>query len=406
MGFNATATTISITAKLTPMGRRMLLTNDSTLITQFSLGDGDANYKADSALGNGEISAIGGNIGVFTASTTNSSSQNITFRSNVFFRPGTLYKSVNEGSNEVSITESKIGQTIISGDTDIYQILLDRNDITSSTTSKNQNYFFTMGLPITESDKRIFSGVTNNRGGFSDTGLSGINQDDVWLISVPTSGYGETLDGREIKISVSAGSIYNIYSTYEKTLTSLAVQDKKIREESLTAVPFGSNVVFLFSDQIKTPNAGATTSWATGFGELKPFSVSRKELYNLTTNSNIAQTADTVVGIAQLDKGLIAITHPAIVSGVTGTTFSSATSATSVTFNSISTDVLQSFLLVLDRGEFYTSSNATFSDGDTVRISEIGLHDKSGNLIAVAKPSEHILKNKNDFLSLEINIYV
>jgi hypothetical protein len=47
------------------------------------------------------------------------------------------------------------------------------------------------------------------------------------------------------------------------------------------------------------------------YGTVKPFSLNNL-LYNLQTNSNIGVSADTMVGVAYLDKGLIVITDPTI----------------------------------------------------------------------------------------------
>jgi high-affinity K+ transport system ATPase subunit B len=46
MGYNTTAATQTLIAKLTPLGRQLLVTSNNTLITSFSLGDSDANYNA------------------------------------------------------------------------------------------------------------------------------------------------------------------------------------------------------------------------------------------------------------------------------------------------------------------------------------------------------------------------
>jgi hypothetical protein len=42
MGYNTTAATQTLIAKLTPLGRQLLVTSNNTLITSFSLGDSDA----------------------------------------------------------------------------------------------------------------------------------------------------------------------------------------------------------------------------------------------------------------------------------------------------------------------------------------------------------------------------
>jgi len=153
------------------------------------------------------------------------------------------------------------------------------------------------------------------------------------------------------------------------------------------------------------PNGDTTLSWGDGYNTNKPFSLNRKQLYNLQTNSDLAQSADTIVGIAYLDKGFLVITHPTIVNNIITTDLSTgATTGATVTFNSVSTSVSQTITCVAARGEFGTSTNPTFTTSDTPRISEVGLHDASGNLIAMSKTDRHITKNINEFLALSIKI--
>ena len=68
--------------------------------------------------------------------------------------------------------------------------------------------------------------------------------------------------------------------------------------------------------------------------------------------------------------------------------------------------VYQIINCVADRGEFGSSTNPTFEFNDTPRISEVGLYDDIGNLIAYAKPDRQISKNINEFLALSIKISV
>jgi hypothetical protein len=56
-----TAATQTLIAKLTPLGRQLLVTSNNTLITSFSLGDSDANYNALLPLTTGQIPAESGN---------------------------------------------------------------------------------------------------------------------------------------------------------------------------------------------------------------------------------------------------------------------------------------------------------------------------------------------------------
>ncbi len=149
------------------------------------------------------------------------------------------------------------------------------------------------------------------------------------------------------------------------------------------------------------PNGGdASLSWSTGFGLTKPFSTNQKSLYNLQTNTNLGVTADTIVGIAYLDKGFLVITHPTIVTQYD----SSTATGSSITLNSVSTSVYQNITCIADRGEFGGSTNPTFGGNDMPRISEVGLYDDLNNLIAIAKTDRHVVRNVNEFMALGIKI--
>jgi hypothetical protein len=164
---------------------------------------------------------------------------------------------------------------------------------------------------------------------------------------------------------------------------------------------FGNNSAIMFSDNILKPNGGnSLLSWSTGYGTVKPFSQNGKQLFNLTTNVNLSQSADTAVGIAYLDKGFLVVTNQQIINeGI-------ISSATTVYTNSISTSVVQNVTCIANRGEFGTSTNPTFTTSDVPRISEIGIYDVDNDLIAIAKPDRHIVRNVNEFLALSIKITI
>jgi hypothetical protein len=101
-----------------------------------------------------------------------------------------------------------------------------------------------------------------------------------------------------------------------------------------------------------------------------------------------------------LDKGILVITNPTIVAA-----YDSATAAGAlVTFNSVSTNVFQNITCIANRGEFGSSTNITFSSSDIARISEIGLFDSFGNLIALGKTDRHITKNVNEIKVFNVKI--
>jgi len=398
MGFNTTASTTTLTAKLTPIGRKLLVSNNNSLITTFALGDSDANYRVSLPLTTGEVPSSGGDIGP-NNTVTNSIGGLTQLRSLLVVNPsGSLVKSVESQSINISTEILSNGQVVVTG-SNLTHNFIDRND---NNIDPLVNLYYTFGLPLDSADDFNYTGVTTNQGGFSNTGLSGIAQSNILVIGVDNSTYGETIDGKELKIDLSttAGTV-TMYSTFQNRGVSLTTQDGNIRETSPVTSDIGSSIAFLFSDDIVRPNGGdVTLSWATGFGTDKPFSVNQKRLYNLTTDSNVAQTADTAVGIAYLDKGFIVITDPTIVNSFNLT----GSSATTVTFDSVSTAVFQNVTCIANRGEFGSSTNPTFGPTDVSRISEVGLYDNQGNLLAFAKPDRHILKNVNQFLAIGVKI--
>jgi hypothetical protein len=398
MGFNTTATTVTLTAKLTPIGRQKMVSTNNSLISTFSLGDSDANYNTALTLSTGEIPNEAGSLGP-NSTVNNSVTQNVKLKSQLVVNgSGKLYKSVEPQSITINSEIVSNGQTNVSG-TSFTHFLVDRTDVD---TDNRVNYFYSFGLPLNSTEDYKFTGTTYSKGGFSDTALSGIAQDTILIISLNQETFGETLDGKVINLTLpSLGPTYNIYSTFQNSGIPSKTQDANIRDNSVVADTFGTNIAFLFSDNIMTPNGGSgSLSWATGFGTNKPFSVNNKQLYNLQTNSNRGLSADTVVGIAYLDKGILVITHPSIVGN-----YNSVLADNAVTkINSVSTNVYQSITCIAARGEFAASTNTTFTSSDTPRISEVGLFDSVGNLIAIAKTDRHVTKNINEFLALNVKI--
>jgi len=398
MGFLSTANTITLTAKLTPLGRQKMVSTNNALIATFSLGDSDANYYVPLTLSTGEIPAEAGEIGA-NATFSNSTAQNARIKSPIIVNPsGLLRKPVEQQSITISTDLLSNGFTTVSG-SNLTQVLIDRNDYN---TDALVNLFYSFGLPLNSSDDETYTGITFASGGYSDTALSAIAQTNILVLGINNANYGECIDGKTVKIELptSAGT-YTIYSTFQNDGSSLLVQDANIRDTSVVTDYLDDNIAMLFSDNITTPNGGSgSLSWATGYGTTKPFSVNGKQLYNLQTNSSLATTADTIVGIAYLDKGFVVITNPQIITDYDSVTLTAAT----VTFDSISTSIYQNITCIAARGEFGISTNPTFSGSDVVRISEVGLYDNLGNLLAVAKTDRQVTKNINEFLALSVKI--
>lgn len=395
MGYNTSATTITLTAKLTPIGRQKLILTNNNLISSFSLGDSDANYYTPLPLTTGQVPTDSGLIGPFST-ISNSVGNNIIITTPLLVNEtGVTKKAIQEQSNNLSVTTVTNGITTISG-SNITHNTVSRDSIVDPLT----NLFYSFNLPLNSTDDYNFTGLTTNFGGFSNTGLSGLAQTNILVIGIGNSMYGEMLDGKSLKVEITTtASTYTIYSTFQNNGTPYSIQDVNYTENASNTQLFGKNIVLLFSDDIQKPNGDSSLSWSTGYNSIKPFTINGKRLYNLVTDSNVSQTADTAVGIAYLDKGFIVITEPTIVSDL-----SIITSATTVTFNSISTDITQNVTCIANRGEFGISTNRTFESDDTPRISEVGLYDADGDLIAIAKTDRHIEKGVNEFLALGIKI--
>lgn len=402
MGYNSTASTKSLTAKLTPYGRQQLLVSTNELITHFAFGDSDANYNAALPLETGEVPSSAGNLGP-NGNTNNSVANGFSIKSSLYANTkGDRKKAVKEGSTNIVSSIKALGQNIVSG-TSLTQDIVNRTDYS---TDSLVNLIYSFSLPITEGDKTLFSATTFEKGGYADTALSGISQDDVLIIGVDTTQYGEMFDGKTVKVDLTttASTSYTLYSTFESTLTKTTVQDANVKETSFNSAIFGNNIAFLFSDDIQKPNNDVSKSWATGYNTTKPFSLNRKSQFNMTTNSATSTVADKAVGIAFLDKGFIVVTEPTIVADFDPT--HSTGTGTSVTFDSVVTEVTQEVTCIADRGEFGTSNNPTFSSGDVPRISEVVLLDAQDNIIAVGKTDRHFEKQAQSFLALSIKITV
>lgn len=400
MGYINSASTTTITARLTPVGRVKLLADTNSLITKFSLGDSDANYFATEPLVTGQVPAIGGNIGVGGSSSSNSSAPNISIKSKLILNTsGDVMKLVETNSNTVTTEYISNGETVITGSS-LSTNLVNRNN---NNTDPYVNLYNSFGLPLNSSEDAKYTGITSSNNGYSNTAISGLSQTNILVIGLNNTKYGELVDGRQLHVKVvTSAQTYNIFSTYQKTSIASSVQDTKYRDEAVNLSHLGNNVAMLFSDEIKKPNGNTSLSWSTGYGTNKPFSVNNKRLFNYTTNSSLGLTADTAIGVAYLDKGFVVITDQTIINNYTGDTGSTI----SVSANSISTNVSQNIVCILNPGEFATSNNRTFSSGDTPRISEVGLYDNQNELIAIAKVDRQIVRNVNQLLALGVKITV
>ena len=127
MGFIASADTVTITAKLTPFGRQQLLTNSSSIITQFTLGDSDANYVAGQTLDRGRVPSLAGEIGANDL-FSNGVYSGVAIKSPIVVNNlGDIRKPVAAGSSQVVITPTSLGLTGVTGSS-LTQLTIDRTE--------------------------------------------------------------------------------------------------------------------------------------------------------------------------------------------------------------------------------------------------------------------------------------
>jgi hypothetical protein len=400
MGFNSTASTLTLTAKLTPIGRQRMISTNNGLIKTFSLGDSDANYYTNLSLTTGEVPSTSGNIGA-NNTNSNSTAKLTGLKSTLVVNStGLLTKPVATQSSSILSETLSVGYTTVSGSNLTYSVI-NRTDYTSD---EKTNLYYSFGLPLNENEKTTYTSTTTTNGGYANTAFSGFAVDKILVISINNSTYGELVDGKSLKLDLpTTAGTYSIYSTYQYGSQQLNILDSQYTDPNLSSSNFGLNVSMLVCDSIMTPNGGdPSLSWATGYNANRPFSLNGKKAYNYQTDTNLSLTADTLVGIAYLDKGMLVITNPTIVNAYVA----SAATATTLSLDSVSTGVYQIVTCIADRGEFGLSTNTTFETKNTPRISEVALYDDQGNIIALAKSDRQISKNINEFLALSIKISI
>ncbi len=282
--------------------------------------------------------------------TSNSTTSSIDLSSRLIVNPtGDIFKSVSPKSSSIITNTNSLGLKTISG-SNVTINYVNRNDVLIDPLV---NLFQSFGLSLNVNNDVTFTGTTLGNGGYSNTAFSGMGVDKIIVIGVDNSQYGELIDGKTVKVELptSAGT-YTLYSSFLGGQQLNSVLDASYTDAAQATNRFGNNVAPMFCDAILKPNGGdASLSWATGYGLAKPFSLNGKKTYNLQTNANIGLTADTVVGMAYLDKGFIVITNPTIVNDAlsSGTTLYSGITATTVMADSVSTSVSQMITCIADR---------------------------------------------------------
>ncbi len=431
MGFIDSATTVTIRARLTDLGRQEILTNGNNDFSYFVLGDSDANYNTSEKLTTGKIPSNSGNLGV--NNTTNDNIFNNVFVNSKIFvtvSPTTL-KEVEINSKKINEEFISVGENTVSGDSLTY-LQLDK----TLTSNQSTNYFKSLLLPINSGDINLFTGTTSQNLGWSDTPFSGLGETKVLIGVIDNDKYGEIIDGKSIKMTLpiytgyttggapTGITTYDIYSTFPRTTIPRTTLDSSYVDESGTPQNlFGKNinVSYLVSDNIQKPNNDTSKSWSTGYDSFKPFSLNRKELINVQTVTTTGINADKIAGVVYLDKGIFVITDQTIVENI-ATDFSGDTDTNIInnslglyyysasTYNtivdSVQRNLVQNIVCIAPRGQFYNSQNETKTVSDDIRISEVGITDIRGNVLAIGKTDRHIVKKKNDFVIFDVQIVI
>jgi hypothetical protein len=430
MGFISSANTVSITAKLTLAGRQRLLTQSNQILTHFVLGDSDANYQTSGLLTTGLVPANSGDLGE-NGGINDNIDVGVGIKNKLYLSNTQIsIKSVESGSNVITNTTVPLGETVVSGNNLTYTII-DKNDKTSSFT----NYFESLRLPILESKKNLFTGTTSTKGGWLDTAFSGLAANKVLMVVINNDSYGELIDGKTIKTTLpivtgytSGGeatgiTTYDCYSTFVNSgQYSLVQLDARYKDGSVfTNGLFGTDfpVSYIVSDNVEKPNGDPLKSWSTGYDQVKPFSVNNKQLINTKTITPTNINKDNIIGVAYLDKGILAFTDPTIVNniGIDVSGFSETETITNdlglfyysggsynTTVDSVVNNLVQNIVCIAGRGEFFRSNNPTIDINDQVRITEVGITDVTGEVLAIGKVDRQIIKKKNDFVIFDVQV--
>ena len=287
MGFIDTATTVTIRARLTNLGREILLTSNNTVFSYFILGDSDANYNTSEKLNTGRVPTNSGNLGANNL-TNDNIFENVGINSKLYVNvPPTTKKRVEANSSVINKEYKLVGENTVSGDSLTF-LQIDK----SITNSQNTNYFKSLSLPIKKADINTFTGTTSLNGGWSDTPFSSLGTNKVLIGVIDNDKYGEIVDGKSVKISLpvytgyttggtpTGITTYDIYSTFpDTTIPKTTLDSSYIDRSSYPQSLFKRtiNVSYLVSDQIQKPNNDSSKSWATGYDTFKPFSLNDKE---------------------------------------------------------------------------------------------------------------------------------
>ena len=276
--------------------------------------------------------------------------------------------------------------------------------------SKEANYFISFNLPY-EFDAFPLSDEL----ALLKPELQQLNVDNMVIVDIDGQYYNELIDGRSVNFTVPqvAGLGISAKTVVSTTYASL--------EKNTTDQFLGTNISFLFSDEINLPYSGTVSggntsrtsvqSWinpnndsivavpvATSYSELNvntDANTDQRPVVNYAvnvgqtypTNTNQGYNYDIPVGFVALDKGYLILTHPDIVDNIpfdqglkrfsndpnTGPTSATTdiyfldTSKSAARFVDIDVNYTTSIICMVMPGEFYKTTNPSY---DSIRAAE------------------------------------
>jgi len=328
----------------------------------------------------------------------------------------------------------------------------------TSLSERFTHYFKSVNLPATSAS--LSTGSTLS---LAFPELQQLNVDSFIIAAIPNTSYDEIMDGRSVTwvVPQDAEGDYSGLTLVSSTYGTFA---KKQSSPLL-----GNNIAFLFCDQVNKPYTGKTdggiinkasvSTWDTTNYLDRPSAVSYQDLQdsdintdqrawasnalavtvfeNYPTNTNQGYNYDIPVGFVALDKGLMVITHPDIVDNMpwglgnvfpgggsnssSGSTQIYWTNAAKSTVNFYSIDIAYqtSVVCIALPNEFFFTNNPTWdydanlnsyqegsNDYDTTYITEIGLYNKSNELIAISKLDRPKSKGYTGLLTFTLKLDV
>lgn len=354
--------------------------------------------------------------------------------------PSELFKNVSsivstrkEDTSLVSLTGEKVSYTLCDRTKDDYR----------------SHYFISFNLPHTED--MLSTGSTLSK---QSPELQQLNVDEIIVVPIPNNEYNEIIDGRSVEFTIprTGSTSVTLYSTTYSQVT---------KKQNSTLL--GSNIAFLFCDDINTPRTGTTSggntspkpriSWsgktserivAHAYSDLKPSDINtdtrswasvNQGIYNpvdevYPTSTNKGYNYDIPVGFVSLDKGFVVLTHKDLVrdfpwsegdnySGDTKEVYFTGDTISRLKFTDINISFKTSVVCLALPGEFAFSSNPSWdldknmeefvagTNGfDPIQVTEIGLYNMKDELIAIAKTNKPVKKDYNGLLTFNLDIEV